>query len=196
MYEFFRGKLVHIAPAKAVIDVGGIGFCLSIGLSTYSRLPKIGEEVLLFTAFVVREDSQTLFGFYSQGERDFFLKLNTVSGIGPKTALALISHCEISDLQLGILHGNAALLSKIPGIGKKTAERLIVELRDKIEKDPLVASVPRGEKTSSITTDAISALINLGFHPLQAQRSVKKAQTAIPDGDLGKLITAALKIKD
>ena len=196
MYEFIRGKLVGSSPLKAVIDVGGLGYSIAIGLNTYSHLPQIGEEIILYLSFVVREDSQTLYGFLTLAARDFFEKLTNVSGIGPKTALALLGHLDLIDLQMAILHGNTALLSKSPGIGKKTAERLVVEMRDKIKQDKNVpvSAIDMGDKKGFLA-DAISALIHLGYHPIEAQKAVKKVSIESSEEiDLGKLITAALKV--
>ena len=196
MYEFIRGKLASSSPLRAIVDVNGIGYSISVGLSTYSKLPQIGEEVLFYTSFIVREDSHTLYGFLTIAEREFFEKLNHISGIGPKTAIALLGHLDLVDLQMAILHGNVALISKSPGIGKKTAERLVVEMRDKIKQDKTVPGgfLESGQKRG-VVGDAISALVNLGYHPIEAQKAVKKISDDLPkDPDLGRLITAALKI--
>lgn len=195
MYEFIRGKLVASSTLKAIVDVNGIGYSISVGLNTYSDLPQLGEEVVLYTSFVVREDSHTLYGFLTQAEREFFEKLTHISGIGPKTAMALLGHIDLIDLQMAILHENVALISKSPGIGKKTAERLVVEMRDKIKQDKTNPAEPSelGQKRG-IIGDAISALIHLGYHPIEAQKAVKKVSIdPAKEPDLGKLITAALK---
>lgn len=195
MFEYIRGKLVTTLPHKAVVDVGGVGYLILIAPSTYSRLPQLGQEVIFYVSPIVREDAHLLYGFLSQSERDFFNKLNLVSGIGPKTANALIGHLEIADLQMAILHGNASLLSKIPGIGKKTAERVIVEMRDKIKNDktnPISVLDPEGSR--GVVADAISALTNLGYQPIQAQKAVKKALgEGEKEPELGRLITLALR---
>jgi Holliday junction DNA helicase RuvA len=196
MYEFIRGKLAASSPLKAIVDVGGIGYSIAVGLNTYSNLPQIGEDVVFYISFVVREDAHTLYGFLTLAEREFFEQLTGVSGIGPKTAIALLGHLDLIDLQMAILHGNIALISKSPGIGKKTAERLVVEMRDKIKQDKAVPAHPLepGQKRGVIG-DAISALINLGYHPIEAQKAVKKISSDLPkDPDLGRLITAALKV--
>jgi Holliday junction DNA helicase RuvA len=195
MFEYIRGKLVGSAPNKAVVDVGGIGYAVLIALNTYSRLPQINQEVVFYLTPVIREDAHLLYGFLTQGERDFFNQLNLVSGIGPKTAMALIGHLEIADLQMAILHGNVPLLSKVPGIGKKTAERLVVDLRDKLKNDSSsTPSVLGFDGAKGVMGDAISALVNLGYHPIQAQKAVKRAlgeNTKEPE--LSKLIALALR---
>jgi Holliday junction DNA helicase RuvA len=195
MFEYIKGRLTAAMPNKAIVDIQGLGYGILIALNTYGRLPQIGEEVLLYLSPVVREDSNQLFGFLTLAERELFEKFTTVSGIGPKTGLALIGHMDIEDLQLAIMQGNIALLSKAPGIGKKTAERLIIEMRDKLSHSKTVA-IPGLSATSSgsMMTDAISALINLGYHPMNAQKAVKSAVEASKEElDLGRLITLSLK---
>lgn len=198
MFEYIRGKLAGATPHKAIIDVNGIGYGVLIALNTYSRLPQVGQELLLYVAPIVREDAHLLYGFLLQEERNLFEKFTLVSGIGPKTALALIGHMEISDLQMAILHGNIALLSKVPGIGKKTAERLVIEMRDKMvatSSSPHTTSDLNGMK--GVVADAISALVNLGYHPVSAQKAVKHALGDSSDAvepHLGRLITQALRV--
>ncbi len=199
MFEYIRGKLTLATVDKAVVDVGGIGYLLFIPFNTLARLPSLKEEVFFYLTSVIREDSYRNFGFLTSEERDLFEKVSNVSGIGPKTALALIGHLERGTLETAIRVGDHLLLSKIPGIGKKTAERLIVDMRDKIEKQ-----AQKGSKTSSgaplsreIDTtihDAINALLHLGYKAPRAQFAVKKALEQF-DGqvDLSALITAALR---
>lgn len=189
MYEYIRGKLISTLPNKAVVDVQGVGYAIAIALSTYGRLPKTGQEVTLYVAHIVREDAQLLYGFLTLQERDFFYALTNVSGIGPKTAMTLLGHVEVNDLQMAILAGNNALLSKVPGIGKKTAERLVIELRDKVEKGPIHPIA--GEK--GVVADAISALVNLGYHPAAAQKAVQQAIGEESTPDLSRLIAQALR---
>jgi holliday junction DNA helicase RuvA len=190
MYEYMKGKLSHATPTQVTLDLGGIGYALSIPLSNYSKLPRLGEEVLFYLSLVIREDAHTLYGFLTRTERDLFLKLTSISGVGPKTALALIGHMEASDLQLAISQSNINLLCKIPGIGKKTAERLVVEMRDTLKKAPLVDL----KEADGPVSDALSALIHLGYNPLQAQKALKAAvANSKEELDLPKLITAALR---
>jgi Holliday junction DNA helicase RuvA len=191
MYEYIKGKLVASKPNRAVIDVQGVGYAILIPLSTYSRLPSPGHDVHLFISPVVREDAHLLYGFFSQPERDLFDRLTHISGIGPKTAISLIGHMEIADLELAVMQGNVMLLSKVPGIGKKTAERLIVELKGKIK---IETSHPLQAENGPIA-DAISALINLGYHPVAAQKAVQKAAgQSQKTPELSQLITLALRV--
>jgi holliday junction DNA helicase RuvA len=195
MFEFFRGKLVQATPTKAIIDIGGVGYAIQISLKTYQRLPQVNTEVFIYAAPVIREDEHILYGFLTIEEKNLFHHLTSVSGVGPKTAVAILGHVDVADFQLAVLQANSALLSKIPGIGKKTAERLIIELKDKfqaISRSDMTSNLSSGE--NSVTGDAISALINLGYHPLDAQKRVKKILNDHPEEpSLSELITAALR---
>lgn len=187
MYEFITGTLRAKDPARAVVETGGIGYRLSIPLRTYSQLPPLGSPVHLFLSHIVREDSESLYAFLHLEERTLFETLLTISGIGPKTALGIIGHIEIAAFQRAIAAANHTLLSKIPGIGKKTAERLVIEMRDKfkLKSTPLSAG--------GLLGDALSALCNLGYKADHAQKALESALAATPDADLGTLITAALQ---
>lgn len=196
MYEYIKGKLIEATPSKAIIEAGGVGFCLLIPFNNFSKLPGTGESVLLFASFVVREDSQKLFGFLTRHERDLFESLIEVSGIGPKTALCLVGHMEIGELQGAISQGNTQRICKIPGIGKKTAERLIVEMRDKIKKGIGAAFSPAEVvgAEQGVVADAISALMNLGYNNSQSQKAIQAALAkAEGEPELAKLITSALR---
>ncbi|MES2273708.1 MAG: Holliday junction branch migration protein RuvA [Chlamydiota bacterium] len=195
MYESIQGILKEKDPLKAVVVTGGIGYRLTIPLSTYTRLPNPETPLLLYLSQVVREDAHTLYAFLAREERDLFEVLIGISGIGPKTALAIIGHMEIGAFQKAIAAADTRLLGKIPGIGKKTAERLVIEMRDKFktfgkkEKGGIPLS-----STDGILGDAMNALLHLGYHPMEAQKAVHAAFAEKKDeGDLGKLITAALQ---
>lgn len=195
MYEYLKGTLIEASMSKAVVDVNGVGYCLLIPFNNFSKLPTVGSSTTFYISFVVREDSQKLFGFLARQERDLFESLLEVSGIGPKTALCLVGHMEIRDLQAAISQGNIQQICKIPGIGKKTAERLIVEMRDKIKKGMGAAQGPSADvQEQGTAADAISALINLGYHSSQAQKAIKTALNQFKgEPELAKLITAALR---
>jgi Holliday junction DNA helicase RuvA len=197
MYEYIQGKLVQATPNKAIVETHGIGFCLLIPFNNFAKLPNLGESVTLFTSFVVREDSQKLFGFLTNHQRDLFESLIEISGIGPKTALCLVGHMEISELQVAISQGNTQRICKIPGIGKKTAERLIVEMRDKIKKtvgDSAVLHPLEGGGQGGVVADAISALMNLGYNQAQSQKAIQLV-LGKTEGEMGlaALITSALR---
>ena len=198
MFEYFRGKLTLATPTKAVIDINGIGYAIQISLKTYQKLPQIGTETLIYVAAVIREDDHALYGFLTMEEKSLFHVLTGISGVGPKTAVGILGHVDIADFQLAVLQGNAALLSKIPGIGKKTAERLVMELKDKFSNTApgsltsLNSNIALTKGTP--TSDAISALINLGYHPLDAQKRVNQVQESLTDkATLSELITMALR---
>lgn len=193
MIEYIKGTLTDSSPSHAVLETQGIGYKLAIPLNNYGKLPQQGKEAILFVSTVIREDAHKSYGFVTRTERNFFEKLIEVSGIGPKTALALIGHMELSDLQLAIAQSNVTLLSKVPGIGKKTAERLVVELKDKTQKISEVSiAAPKGKK--DVFSDALSALVNLGYHPLQAQKAVKQVLSeSEKEHDLASVITLALR---
>lgn len=197
MYAFIRGVLVEATPAFCLLDVQGVGYKLFTPTSLLGQLPGKGSQLLLHCSFVVREQSQALYGFLTEKERDFFEQLIGISGVGPKMALSIIGHLSLNELQLAISAENSAVLCKIPGIGKKTAERLIVEMRDKFkalsipEPGGLAIRVPGLQQSIA---DAMGALVNLGYSHAIAQKAVQKGMDALPDdADLATLITAALK---
>ncbi|HSW86766.1 MAG TPA: Holliday junction branch migration protein RuvA [Rhabdochlamydiaceae bacterium] len=195
MLEYIKGKLTEATPSKAIIEIQGIGHGLLIPLSTYSKLPQTGKEVCMYVSTVIREDSHKDYGFLTREERDLFEKLNDVSGIGPKTALALIGHMDLATLHCAISKGDVNAICKVPGIGKKTAERMIIDLRDKLkhlntQNFPSLLSNP-----SIAASDAISALVNLGYPAVIAQKAIKKAldQSETEEPSLSDLITSALR---
>jgi len=191
MLAYVKGILMESSPIRAIIDVHGVGYEILIPLSTSSKLPQAGKETILYTTLVVREDSHTLYGFFDKAEKEFFHLLLNVNGIGPKTALNLIGHFSSDQLSHAIASNDTTLLSKIPGIGKKTAERLIVELKDKLPSLPGAYQV---KLASPALNDAHSALLNLGFTSAQAQKALKKTvDTHGEKLDLAEIITLTLK---
>ena len=196
MYEFIQGTLIDKDPLKAIVEAGGVGYRLRIPLSTYTKLPLQKAPVFLYLSHVVREDAEELYAFISKEERDLFETVITVSGIGPKTGIAIIGHIDISAFQQAVAASDIRLLSKIPGIGKKTAERLIVEMRDKFKGKMAKGSVSSiGFGTGNdLLSDALGALVNLGYSPLDAQKAIAAAMEATKEEtDLGRLIAAALQ---
>lgn len=188
MYEYLRGKLVYADSFKAILDVMGIGYSLLIPVR--SELPAVGQEITLYTSFVVREDEHRLYGFTTKSERDLFEKITEISGIGPKTSLSLIGHMTPSAFKIAISQANIAVLSKVPGIGKKTAERIIVELKDRIHL--LIFDEKITTNKEKIAIDATCALMNLGYPSLTAQKAVQLALID-EDMDLSTLIGRALQ---
>ncbi len=195
MFEYIKGTLVDKDIQKAVVEAGGIGYRLTIPLSTYVRLPALKSHVELYTSHVVREDTEALYAFLTKEERDLFELVTTVSGIGPRTGIAIIGHIDIASFQRAIAASDIRLLSKIPGIGKKTAERLVIEMRDKFKGKgkATLAGVPATFEPG-VLSDAFSALVNLGYGPSEAQKAISAVMTTKKEEpDLGTLITAALR---
>ncbi|MDN3506052.1 MAG: Holliday junction branch migration protein RuvA [Simkaniaceae bacterium] len=191
MFEYLKGTLIDATPSKITIDVNGVGYCLFISIATFEKLPNPNTEVKLYTSFIVREDSQKLFGFLTPNERDFFHTLCDISGIGPRLAIAILGHMTIEDLYEAVSHHNTKAISSIPGIGKKMAERLILELQGKFE----TTSKEKVYSAKGPLADAISALINLGYNPMDAQKAVQMAAKQAQDPPLAELISLALKAK-
>jgi len=193
MYEYIKGILTEATFSKAILEINGIGHSLLIPFNNFSQLPPLGEQVKLYTCFVVREDSHRLFGFLTPHERNLFESLIEISGIGPKTALCLVGHMQINELQSAISRADLQRICKIPGIGKKTAERLIVEMRDKIKKEVTTSPDPDPVE-EGIIADAISALVNLGYNSSQAQKAIKGVLAKTPgEMELTTLLTHALR---
>lgn len=185
MYESIQGILKDKDPNRAIIETAGIGYRLSIPLSAYAKLPPIGTSTYFYLSQVVREDSNTLYAFLCKEERNLFETLITLSGIGPKTGLSIIGHIDIDSFQSAVAASDSKLLSKIPGIGKKTAEKLVIEMRDKFKG--------KG-KGSTVVGDAVTALLNLGYSPVNAQKAVQAVlEEKKNETDLAKIITAALQ---
>ena len=197
MIGFIRGIIDSINESSAVIDVNGVGYIVNIGTGTASEMPPAGEEVKLHTYMAVKEDDMSLFGFLHKEELELFKMLIRVNGIGPKGAQAILSVMSVPDLRFAILTGDAKAISRAPGIGGKTAQKLILELKDRIadtedepEQDagePVQASAAGDERT-----EAAEALIALGYSQTEAYRAVKAAE--VPDGaDANAVLKAALK---
>jgi len=196
MFDYIKGVLITSSPERVVIDTGGIGYCLRIPATHFAHLTDFGKEVKIYTSLIVREDSQTLYGFLTEAERDLFETLSTITGIGPKTALALIGHMTTEELERAVLNSDTRRLSQTPGIGKKTAERLILEMRDKLKKRGITPSKPGHAKMQSpLISDTMAALVNLGYLPGSAQSAAEKALKEKGDeASLSELITCALKL--
>jgi Holliday junction DNA helicase RuvA len=192
MYDYFNGKLVFKAPTHVILEVGGIGYYIHISLTTYSQI-KDQENCKLFISFQVREDAHTLFGFATEGERHLFNHLISVSGIGPNTGRMMLSSATPEEIQSAIINGQVALIQKIKGIGPKTAQRVILELQDKLKKQGDNALIPLPAAKQSVPDEALSALVMLGFGKPQ----VEKVLTALVQTQEGlsveDLIKQALK---
>ena len=165
-----QGILVEKTFPQLIVTCNGVGYEIDVPMSTFYPLPRAGEEVVLLTHLVVREDAHLLFGFLTAGERAAFRQLLKISGVGPKVALSVLSGLSVDDLAAAVSDGDAGRLTRIPGIGKKTAERLVLELRDKL---PKVASAVRSEGRAA-GGDVVNALLALGYNEREAQAAVKE----------------------
>lgn len=180
MITFLEGKLASALPTQAVIDVGGVGYEMFIPLSSYDRLPRPGETLRMLTHLHVREDAHILYGFMTAAERDLFrLLVNNVSGIGPKLALAVLSGMSVGNFKAAVVNGDVALLAKISGVGKKTAERMVLELKDKLGvaaawEAASAAHAPTPQETQA--NEAVLALIALGYKQVDAHKAVRDLQ--------------------
>lgn len=189
MITRITGLLVSASPLAAVVEIGGLAYEVHIPVTTAERLPQTGQQVRLHTYVVYREDAQTLYGFAAEEDRDFFrLLIEKVSGVGPKTALTVLSKLSLPVLKSAIVSGDVGLLSKCPGIGKKTAERLVIELRDKFTAEGVPASATSSEPSSVADSptgasnkirDAVLALIALGYKAPDADKAVRQASLSL-----------------
>ena len=202
MIAYVNGILENIEEGNAVIDVNGVGYNVNISGNTMDRMPGIGEVVKLYTYTNVKEDAFTLFGFLSRDELNLFKMLITVNGIGPKGGLSILSVMSPDDLRFAIIAGDSASISKAPGIGKKTAERITLELRDKIKatEDDMLSNKSAGSDDLSgegalSKDEAVAALVALGYNSSEAIKAVRKVLSTDPDAaaDTEVLLKKALK---
>ena len=198
MIAFLQGKLTDALPTQIVVDVNGVGYELLIPLSSFDKLPALGDELKILTHLVVREDAHVLYGFMTNSERELFrLLINSVSGIGPKTALNILSGVSGTAFRGAVANGDVKSLSQISGVGKKTAERIVVELRDKIGQ---VGALEAASAKHSLTADdqklndATLALMALGFKQPDAHEAVRAAQAMLgAKASVEELVRAGLK---
>lgn len=198
MITYLAGKLVAALPTQAVVDVNGVGYEVLIPLSSYDRLPAVGQAVHMLTHLHVREDAHILYGFMSAPERDLFrLLVNHVSGIGPKLALAVLSGMSVGNFKTAVVNNDIASLSKISGLGKKTAERIVLELKDKLGVSAVweaasAAHAPTAEESQA--NEAVLALIALGYKQVDAHKTVRDLQERRPEiKSAEELVKMALK---
>lgn len=196
MIAHLRGTLLEKHPNQLIVEVGGVGYDVTIPVSTYSSLPEIGGEVRLHIHTHVREDALLLFGFVSSADKALFEKLIAVSGVGPKLAITALGGLTAPDLAAAIKAGSLEQLTRIPGVGKKTAERLVLELRDKLDLLPGVAKSALPAKTAFSETeeDVISALANFGATRAGAEAALLKARSATESNDFDALFRRALRL--
>ena len=199
-----KGELLEKHPPQLVLDVNGVGYEVDASMNTFYRLPQVGASVTLHTHMVVREDAQLLYGFYERSERSLFRTLIKVNGVGPKLALTILSGISVNEFVQSVQHQDTAALVRLPGVGKKTAERLIVEMKDKLQDfqlgnaDEFTLTDDLGVAPQVVATDyrgeAESALVALGYKPVQATKSIGQAEKTLGAGASSEeLIRAALK---
>lgn len=204
MIGHLRGKLIDKQLPEIIVDVGGVGYEIAIPATNFYDLPQLGEEIALFIHFVVREDAQLLYGFMQRQERSLFRELIKTNGVGPKLALAILSGLSVAQFIQAIEQNDVSMLVKLPGVGKKTAERLIIEMRDRLKQvdhltpfefDSMSSKQPQiqnnGISAANAAQEAIAALVSLGYKPQDAARMVKKVND--PDASSELLIREALR---
>jgi Holliday junction DNA helicase RuvA len=197
MITFLDGKLITALPTQAIVDVGGVGYEVFIPLSSYDKLPAAGQGIRILTHLQVREDAQILYGFMTAAERDLFrLLVNNVTGIGPKLALAVLSGMSVTNFKAAVVNSDVASLSKISGLGKKTAERIVLELKDKLgvaaaweAASAMHAPTPEQEQAN----EAVLALITLGYKQIDAHKTVRELQEKGEAKPAEELVKLALK---
>jgi holliday junction DNA helicase RuvA len=195
MIAFLDGELVEALPTQIVMAVNGVGYSIQIPVSSFERLPLIGQRLRILTHLVVREDAHLLFGFMTAEERDLFrLLVQHVTGVGPKIALAVLSGMTVPSFKSAVIQNNVILLSRISGVGRKTAERIVLELKDRVGVAAAweVAAAGRNDQESKVN-DALLALLSLGFKQVDAQRALKKAQEHAATSETDELVRLALK---
>lgn len=198
MITFLQGKLADVLPTQIAVDVNGVGYELLIPLSSYDKLPAVGENVRILTHLAIREDAHVLYGFMTAGERELFkLLINTVSGIGPKIALNVLSGMNVTAFRGAVANGDVKSLSQISGVGKKTAERIVVELKDKVGQAGAweAASASRAlSPADQKMNDAVLALMALGFKQLEAHDAVRATVAKLgPETGVEDIVRACLK---
>ncbi len=195
MLAYLIGTLTEKSPVEVVVDVGGIGYAVSITATTHQQLPALGEKVKLFTYLHLREDAISLYGFATDEERQVFKLLLTVSGVGPKMAQTILSGMSAGELREVIIANNLRALTNLSGVGKKTAERIMVDLRDKITKLDLKSSIeiPVQSDAQQARSDAYSALLALGYSRAVAEKALRAAIQESPNAKVDELIKLALR---
>jgi len=194
MIAYIRGVLDHKEPNRVVMDVGGVGYEIFVPLSTYQKLPAIGDQVKLFTHHHVREDAANLYGFLSSEEKEIFEMVLSISGVGAKVALSILSAISVDEFRRSVAQGDMKTLTKIPGIGKKSAERMVLELKDKIGKIHLDERMVRILEAES-GNDAVAALLSLGASSSAAEYAVYRAERLLgKDAKIEELIAQSLKL--
>lgn len=192
MIGLLRGRLLEKRPNQVILDVGGVGYLVAVPLSTFAALGELHAEVALLIHTHVREDALALYGFLSAREKHLFELLLGASGVGPTLALKILSGMNVEELVPAIRTGDIGRLTKIPGVGRKTAERMVVELKDKLEAVAVEAEKPAAASRAGVEADVKSALINLGYEERTAEAAVAEAKSQAGAGSFEKLLRASL----
>ena len=192
MIAYLKGDFVNKSPASVQVDVNGIGYEVQITLNTYSKIQNL-EKGILYTHLLIREDAHILFGFFDTSEKEMFQQFISVSGIGASTARVMLSYMKPEELVRAIVNGDVRTLEGIKGIGKKTAERIVLELRDKLAKQPLETNISP-MKNNSLQQDALNALTALGINRLAAEQALNKVLVNEPNLPVEELIKKTLRI--
>jgi len=195
MIGFLRGRVFDKQPNRVIVDVQGVGYELIVPLSTYYEVGEVGHEVALRVHTHVREDALQLFGFLTELERQLFERLIGISGIGPKLAVAVLSGIEPREFITAVNRGDVARLTRVPGIGKKTAERMVLELKDRLQSlaEPIEAPEEMPGSDDRLRVDLVSALQNLGYHRPQAEKAVETTLASAPDVTFERALKSALR---
>jgi Holliday junction DNA helicase RuvA len=198
MYDRLKGRLVEASPSRAVVDCAGVGYLVRIPLTTFERLPPPGSECLVLTHLHVREDAMELYGFTTEAERSTFRRLISVSGVGPAAAMALMSGNTVGDIISALRRGDASVLTRAKGIGRKTADRIMLELKGAVAELEALAGVGEGTPAEAGALDAehstVQALVTLGYSEADAAGAAKRAVGELgSDAVLGELVREALK---
>jgi Holliday junction DNA helicase RuvA len=192
MIAFLKGDFLNKTPASVWVDVNGIGYEVQISLNTFSKIQLL-DKGQLYTLLLIREDAHILYGFFELAEKEMFLQLINVSGVGASTARMMLSYMKPDELARAIIQGEIRTLENIKGIGKKTAERIIVELKDKLAKQPIETNIP-AMKHNTLHSDALNALLALGINRQAAEQAIQKTLAQQPGLPLEELIKKALRI--
>jgi holliday junction DNA helicase RuvA len=188
-----RGRLTDKRPNQVLVDVGGVGYLVQVPLSTFAALGELHAEVTLLIHTHVREDALALYGFLSSREKHFFEMLLSASGVGPSLALKILSGMSVDELVPAIRGGDLVRLTKIPGVGRKTAERMVVELKDKLDAVAAEAERPAASSPAGVEGDVVSALVNLGYEVRAAESAVAEAKREVGSANFEKLLRASLQ---
>ena len=190
MIGYLTGKLVSKKPTQLILDVNGVGYLVNISITTFEKISQEKEDISLFTYLSVKEDALDLYGFFTLAEKEMFEMLIGVNGVGPKLAQSILSGIEIQELKEALTLGNLSKIIAIPGSGRKTGERLLFELRDKVES--IAESFDEVISTSTVKSDAVAALLSLGYNQKTSERIVRKLMDTKPDIEIEELVKEAL----